>query len=49
MESNPIPVKWALAEKGRIPAGIRPPLVPLSAAGQRELTTAMESVGVIDG
>lgn len=28
-EPNPIPVKWALNRMGRIPAGIRLPLVPL--------------------
>lgn len=30
LESNPIPVKWALYELGRIDAGIRLPLTPLS-------------------
>ncbi len=30
VESNPIPVKWALAEMGRIPPGIRLPLTPLA-------------------
>jgi 4-hydroxy-tetrahydrodipicolinate synthase len=30
VESNPIPVKWALAAMGRIPAGIRLPLTPLA-------------------
>ena len=29
-ESNPIPVKWALHEMGKIPAGIRLPLTPLA-------------------
>jgi 4-hydroxy-tetrahydrodipicolinate synthase len=32
VEANPIPVKWALHEMGLIPAGIRLPLTPLSAA-----------------
>jgi 4-hydroxy-tetrahydrodipicolinate synthase len=31
LESNPIPVKWALAEMGLIGPGIRLPLTPLSA------------------
>ena len=31
VESNPIPVKWALTEMGMIPPGIRLPLVPLAA------------------
>jgi 4-hydroxy-tetrahydrodipicolinate synthase len=30
IESNPIPVKWALNAMGRIPPGIRLPLTPLS-------------------
>ncbi|MFV2071876.1 MAG: dihydrodipicolinate synthase family protein, partial [Thermoanaerobaculales bacterium] len=29
VESNPIPVKWALSEMGLIPAGIRLPMTPL--------------------
>ena len=32
LESNPIPVKWALADMGLIPPGIRLPLTPLSEA-----------------
>jgi 4-hydroxy-tetrahydrodipicolinate synthase len=31
VEANPIPVKWACAELGLIPAGLRLPLTPLSA------------------
>ena len=31
VEANPIPVKWACAEMGLIPAGLRLPLTPLSA------------------
>lgn len=30
VEANPIPIKWALQETGRIQSGIRLPLVPLS-------------------
>src|SRR5512143_1428563 len=30
VEANPMPVKWALAEMGRIEGGIRLPLVPMS-------------------
>jgi len=43
IESNPIPVKWALHHMGRIPPGIRLPLVPLSAAGQTKLTAFLEA------
>ena len=32
LETNPIPVKWALADMGLIPPGIRLPLTPLSEA-----------------
>jgi 4-hydroxy-tetrahydrodipicolinate synthase len=32
VEANPIPVKWVLQEMGLIKAGIRLPMVPLSAA-----------------
>jgi 4-hydroxy-tetrahydrodipicolinate synthase len=35
VEANPIPVKWACAELGLIPSGLRLPLTPLS-AGQHD-------------
>ena len=47
VEPNPIPVKWALAAMGRSPAGIRLPLVPLSAAQQPVVASALKSLGVI--
>ena len=31
IEPNPVPVKWALTEMGKMPAGLRLPLAPLSA------------------
>ena len=43
VEANPIPVKWALAELGRIPSGIRLPLTELSAAQQPAVRRAMEA------
>ena len=43
VEANPIPVKWALAELGRIPTGIRLPLTELSAAQQPAVRRAMEA------
>jgi 4-hydroxy-tetrahydrodipicolinate synthase len=46
IESNPIPVKWALHHLGRIPPGIRLPLVPLGEAGRRSLDDVMEGIGV---
>ncbi len=41
-EANPIPVKWALHEMGKVTAGIRLPLTPLSAALREPLKTAMK-------
>ncbi len=41
IESNPIPVKWALHEMGLIPPGIRLPLTPLSAGCQAQVRAAM--------
>ena len=46
-ESNPIPVKWALAEMGWISKGIRLPLTWLSQAAQEPLRQAMIKTGVI--
>jgi 4-hydroxy-tetrahydrodipicolinate synthase len=43
VESNPIPVKWALAEMGRIPAGIRLPLTPLAAEHQGTVRAALQA------
>lgn len=47
VEANPIPVKWALAAMGRSPAGIRLPLVPLSAVQQPVVASALKSLGVL--
>lgn len=41
LESNPIPVKWALYQMGLIPAGIRLPLTPLSVQYQKMLSEAL--------
>lgn len=46
-EPNPIAPKWALAQMGRIPSGIRLPLVPLSAANEPVVIAAMEHAGLI--
>ena len=46
-ESNPIPVKWALARLELIPAGIRLPLTPLSAAAQPVVEAAMRAAGLV--
>jgi len=47
LEANPIPVKWALAEMGLIPAGIRLPLVPLAEHYHQPLREAMHQAGVV--
>ncbi len=47
LESNPIPVKWALAEMGRIETGIRLPLTWLSESCQEPLRQAMCQAGVL--
>ena len=47
LEASPIPVKWALAEMGLMPAGIRLPLVPLAEQYHQPLREAMHQAGVI--
>lgn len=45
-EANPIPVKWMLAQMGRMPGGLRLPLVPLSPTGEAQLRPLLPLVGV---
>ncbi len=45
-ETNPTPTKWALQTMGKIPAGIRLPLLPLSEPLHGMLHTAMEKANV---
>ena len=47
VESNPIPVKWALVQMGLIGAGIRLPLTPLSKAHHDTVREAMHSAGIL--
>ena len=47
VESNPIPVKWALKEMGRIPDGIRLPLTPLDARYQPVVRAALQLAGLL--
>lgn len=49
VESNPIPVKWALHEMGRIGTGIRLPLTPLSEALREELRAALGRYDLLGG
>ena len=46
IESNPIPVKWALQEMGRIRGGIRLPLTPLDARYHELVRTALREAGL---
>jgi len=47
LESNPIPVKWALREMGRIDGGIRLPLTSLSSEHHATVREALRSAGVL--
>lgn len=46
LESNPIPVKWAVQQLGLIPSGIRLPLTPLAEPFQPAVRAAMQQAGV---
>ena len=46
VESNPIPVKWAVQQLGLIQAGIRLPLTPLSAQFHQQVKAAMQQAGL---
>jgi len=46
IEPNPVPVKWALAEMGLMPAGIRLPLVALADECHATVRTALRDAGV---
>jgi len=48
-EANPIPVKWALTQMGKIAEGIRLPLTPLGAANAPVVRAAMERAGIAIG
>lgn len=47
IEPNPVPVKWAMAEMGLIPSGIRLPLVGLHADYQATVRAALREAGVL--
>jgi 4-hydroxy-tetrahydrodipicolinate synthase len=46
-EANPIPVKWALYEMGKITAGIRLPLTPLSTPLRESLKAVLKQADLI--
>ncbi|TJY61079.1 4-hydroxy-tetrahydrodipicolinate synthase [Sinimarinibacterium sp. CAU 1509] len=47
VEPNPIPVKWALNEMNKIPAGLRLPLVALDTAHYDTVRAALRTAGVL--
>lgn len=47
IEPNPVPVKWAMAEMGLIPSGMRLPIVPLAAEFHETVRAAMRESGVL--
>jgi 4-hydroxy-tetrahydrodipicolinate synthase len=47
VEPNPVPVKWALEQMGRMKGGIRLPLVPLGAGSQDTVRNALRESGVL--
>jgi len=47
VEPNPVPVKWALQQMGRMKGGIRLPLVPLGAASHDTVRNALHESGVL--
>ena len=49
VESNPIPVKWAVAEMGLMEHAIRLPLTELSAAYHLKVTRALEQADLLSG
>ncbi len=49
LESNPIPVKWALFKMGLIGSGIRLPLTPLSSSYHSLLQSAIDQINVKEG
>ena len=47
VEPNPVPVKWAMAQMGLMPAGIRLPLVPLADEYHDTVRAALRESGVL--
>jgi 4-hydroxy-tetrahydrodipicolinate synthase len=47
VESNPIPVKWAVARMGLCEGTMRLPLTELTSDSQKTVERVMQSVGLI--
>lgn len=45
-EANPIPVKWAVQQMGKMPGGIRLPLTPLAESNHERVRAAMRQAGI---
>ena len=46
IEANPIPVKWALQQLGKIQGGIRLPLTPLDVRYHETVRSALQEAGL---
>ncbi|QNM97986.1 4-hydroxy-tetrahydrodipicolinate synthase [Chitinimonas koreensis] len=46
VEANPIPIKWAVSKMGLMPAGLRLPLTPLTAASEAPVRAALLQAGI---
>jgi 4-hydroxy-tetrahydrodipicolinate synthase len=42
-----VPVKWALAEMGKMPSGLRLPLAPLSSPFHDTVRAALRAAGLV--
>lgn len=47
VEANPIPVKWALQQMGKIESGIRLPMTPLDPVYHARVELALQELGVL--
>jgi len=47
IEANPIPVKWALQQMGKMEGGIRLPLTPLSESSHETVRKALAATGLL--
>ncbi len=47
VEPNPVPVKWALEQMGKIPSGIRLPLVPMASEYHETVRKALREAAVL--
>jgi 4-hydroxy-tetrahydrodipicolinate synthase len=48
LEPNPVPVKWALHQMGKIDTGIRLPLLPMSESLRANLHNELLQLGLVN-